>query len=105
MNASLHFVCASQEDAVRLAELRVKSMRPSLEVAGRYDPHRARTRFLDGFDPSETFLVLSEGRLVGFYVLRERASALLLDHIYIAPEMQGVGFGQRILAHCDLRQL
>ena len=88
---------AAMADAKRLADLRVKAMRPSLEAAGRFDPDRARARFLETFRPADTRLLLEEDRLAGFYVLRSRDDHLYLDHLYLAPEHQGRGAGRHIV--------
>lgn len=45
---------AQASDAEALADLRARAMRPSLEAVGRFDPVRARKRFLDGFVPDQT---------------------------------------------------
>lgn len=88
---------AKAEDAERLAALRIEAMRPSLEAAGRFDPARARARFLDTFEPDETYVLSAEGQLAGFYVLRAREDHLYLDHLYLAPEHQGRGAGRKIV--------
>lgn len=80
-----------------LAELRVQAMRESLQAVGRFDPARARARFLDGFDPAYTRAVVHGGQTVGFVVLRPQAEGWLLDHLYIAPAHQGQGLGQQVL--------
>ena len=76
---------AKAEDAPLLADLRVAAMRPSLEAAGRFDPERARARFMDTFDPSVTWHVLHEGQRVGVVVVRHQPDGMLLDHLYIEP--------------------
>lgn len=42
---------ATEADATKLADLRVQAMRPSLMAAGRFDPARARDRFLSNYVP------------------------------------------------------
>lgn len=88
---------AQQGDAPRLAELRVAAMRPSLEAIGRFDAHRARQRFLDGFDPSETFLIMQDDNLAGFFVLRLRCDHLRLEHLHIDRTYQGLGLGRAVI--------
>ena len=46
----LTFVAASLADGEALASLRVAAMRESLERIGRFDPQRARQRFLATFE-------------------------------------------------------
>jgi GNAT superfamily N-acetyltransferase len=74
-------------------------MRPSLEALGRFDPERGRNRFLDTFSPEDTWKLVSEGGVAGFYVLRDMEDHLYLDHLYIAVEAQGAGVGASILEH------
>ena len=94
----LTFVPASIADGAALADLRVLAMRDSLERIGRYDPQRARQRFLATYDPACTWQLHHGGALAGFYVLRPQADYLLLDHLYLAPACQRRGMGAAVLA-------
>ncbi len=80
-----------------LAEIRARAMKPSLEAIGRFDEHRVRDRFLKTFDPAETKKVTVNGSTVGFYVLKYKSNHIYLDHLYIAPEFHGRGFGKKII--------
>ncbi|WP_282608667.1 GNAT family N-acetyltransferase [Pelagibius sp. Alg239-R121] len=93
----LRVVPTTDEDGETLAALRVAAMRESLEALGRFEPERARTRFLNSFDPRSTFRVLSDSVLIGFYVLRDRDDYLWLDHLYVAVEQHGLGAGSQII--------
>ena len=73
-------------------------MRASLERLGRFDPGRARARFLDGFEPAHTRFVLAGGERVGFVVVRPDGDDLLLDHLYVLPSAQGRGIGAAVMA-------
>ena len=73
-------------------------MRESLERLGRFDPQRARDRFLAGFDLAATRHVVVAGGRVGFVVVRSRDGGLLLDHLYIVPSAQGRGIGAAVMA-------
>lgn len=84
-------------DAALLAELRVLAMRESLEAIGRFDPVRAKERFLSSFDPALTKKVLVDGKLTAFYVLKEESSYLYLDHLYVHPNCQGQKMGSNLL--------
>lgn len=88
---------ATDSDGGRLAELRVAAMRPSLEAVGRFDPDRARRRFLDSFRPEDTMMIRVGDALAGFFVLRRHPDHLYLDHLYIAADWQGRGIGRRIV--------
>lgn len=84
-------------------------MRESLERLGRFDPQRARDRFLATFDPASTRHVLADGERVGFVVVRPQDDGLLLDHLYLLPRAQGRGIGAAVLAdvlaHADASRL
>ena len=86
---------ASEADA--LADIRLEAMRPSLTAVGRLDPVRARARFLDGFIPEDTQVLLAGGRTAGFHVVRHRPDHLYLDHLYVSPEFQGLGLGHWVM--------
>jgi GNAT superfamily N-acetyltransferase len=85
-------------DAEALVELRIASMRESLERIGRFDTVRARERFLSGFSPEFTRHIEVDGRRVGFVVVKPEAEALLLDHLYVHPDHQGRQIGAEVLA-------
>lgn len=96
-------------DAGVLADLRVQAMRESLERVGRFDPQRARDRFLSTFVPECTRHILVEGVRVGFHVVRPDGAGWLLDHLCIHPEHQRRGLGKavvsQILADADMQQV
>jgi GNAT superfamily N-acetyltransferase len=94
----ISFENATASDANALADLRVAAMRESLERIGRFDPIRARDRLLSGFDPTATRHVLADGVRVGFFVIKVRAEALHLDHLYVDPRHQSRGIGAVVLA-------
>ena len=78
--------------------IRIAAMRESLERLGRFDPQRARDRFLASFDPAITRHVVADDERVGFIVVRLQDDGLLLDHIYLLPQAQGRGIGTAVLA-------
>jgi ribosomal protein S18 acetylase RimI-like enzyme len=95
---AIAFEPVSAEDAEALVALRLAAMRESLERIGRFDPVRARERFLNAFTPEYTRHVVAEGRQVGFVVVKPIDGGLLLDHLYIAPAFQRRGIGAAVLA-------
>ncbi len=72
-------------------------MRESLERLGRFDPLRARERFLSGFIPENTRHIVCDVERVGFFVVKPQGEDLLLDHLYIRPQYQGQGIGAAVL--------
>lgn len=88
---------AIQSDAEALADIRVVAMRESLERIGRFNPQRARDRFLSSFIPSFTRIIFISEEKVGFFVVKPDGPSLLLDHLYIKPEHQNFGIGQIVL--------
>jgi GNAT superfamily N-acetyltransferase len=96
---------ASTTDVEAVAELRAVVMRPDLERLGRYDAHRVRQRFRDGFTPAHTWIIEVGGALAGCVALRPAPDAHWLEHFYLAPHLQGTGIGtavlQDLLTHCD----
>ena len=89
---------ATEEDKGSLAELRIAAMKESLENIGRFDPARARSRFLETFVCSDTKKVIFNNELAGFYVLKRNEDHVYLDHLYFFPKYQSMGLGGRILS-------
>ena len=97
--AMVSFAAVETRDAEALAALRVEAMRESLERIGRFDPVRARERFLSNFSPEHTRHIEAEGQRVGFVVVRRQSDCMFLDHLYIHPRNQDQGIGAAVLAH------
>lgn len=95
----VEFTQAAPADAEALVQLRIEAMRESLEHVGRFDPQRARDRFLSGFVPESTHHIEWNGRRMGFFVVKPVEAGLLLDHLYIHPNHQSRGLGAAVLAH------
>jgi GNAT superfamily N-acetyltransferase len=93
------FSPVAEEDADALVALRIEAMRESLERIGRFDPVRARERFLNGFEAAATRHIVLNDERVGFLVVKPRAEHLLLDHLYVLPAFQGRGIGGEVLLH------
>jgi GNAT superfamily N-acetyltransferase len=95
--ANLAFTATGQSDADTLVDMRIAAMRESLERVGRFDPERARERFLASFDPSLCRFIEVDGVRAGFILIRPEEDHWLLDHLYILPEHQGKGIGAAVL--------
>ncbi|KAG8152659.1 GNAT family N-acetyltransferase [Burkholderia catarinensis] len=94
---NLTFPLAARSDAETLVAIRIAAMRDSLERIGRFDPQRARERFLASFDPALCRFIEADGARAGFYVVRPHEDHWLLDHLYIVPEHQGKGIGAAVM--------
>lgn len=94
---NLAFANTSQSDVETLVAMRIAAMRESLERIGRFDPQRARDRFLASFDPALCRFILVDDVKAGFLLIRPQADHWLLDHFYISPEHQGKGVGAAVL--------
>src|SRR5688572_19007593 len=99
----LKFTQALATDVESLVQLRIDAMRSSLQRVGRFDPDRARQRFLSTFESSATWHIERAGERIGFFVVRPEADHLLLDHLYIHPRFQSAGAGAAVLAHLFAR--
>ena len=97
LRVKLTFESTAHSDAETLVRMRIAAMRESLERIGRFDPQRARDRFISSFDPSLCKFILIDGVSVGFVVVRRAENHLALDHLYVVPEHQGKGIGSSVL--------
>lgn len=93
----IDFQIAKAADAERLAAIRVEAMQPSLEAVGRFDPIRAKHRFLSSFVPEDTQLILLNSKLIGLFVVRDKKNHLWIDHLYLKPDFQGIGIGRHVI--------
>ncbi|VWB08541.1 GNAT family N-acetyltransferase [Burkholderia lata] len=106
---NLTFPVATRSDVEALVAIRIVAMRDSLERIGRFDPQRARERFLASFDPALCRFIEADGVNAGFFVVRPQEDHWLLDHLYIVPGHQGKGIGaavlRRILVEADEKRV
>jgi GNAT superfamily N-acetyltransferase len=91
------FPTTTHSDVDTLVAIRIAAMRESLERIGRFDPQRARERFLASFNPALCRFIEIDGVQLGFLLIRPREGHWLLDHLYILPEYQGKGIGAAVL--------
>lgn len=104
-NSPIILVTAQQSDLDNLVAIRIEAMRESLERVGRFDPVRARERFLSGFEARYTRYIEAAGERVGFVVVKLHDNELLLDHLYVRPSAQGSGVGSAVLAQIFKRRM
>ncbi|MBB6286335.1 L-amino acid N-acyltransferase YncA [Pseudomonas sp. SJZ103] len=97
-NAQIVLVPAQQSDLEDLIAIRLEAMRESLERVGRFDPVRARERFVSGFEARDTRYIEVAGERVGFVVVQRHPNEFLLDHLYVRPSAQGSGIGSAVLS-------
>ncbi|SNT53080.1 Predicted N-acetyltransferase YhbS [Asanoa hainanensis] len=88
---------ATAADVEKIAELRAIVLRPDLERLGRFDEHRVRQRFRDGFEPRHTKIIVVDGAFAGSIALRPADDGRWLEHFYIGPARQGQGLGEAVL--------
>jgi len=96
---TITFAAAELSDFESLVALRIEAMRESLVHIGLFDPDRARERFRAGCSPEHTRHIELNGKRVGFFVVKPEVNAILLDHLYVHPSVQGNGIGSSVLAH------
>ena len=96
-NSPVTLVRAQQSDLDDLVAIRIEAMRESLERLGRFDPVRARERFVSGFEAHNTHHIEVSGERVGFVVVKHHPNELVLDHLYVRPSAQGSGIGSAVL--------
>ncbi|WP_317929883.1 GNAT family N-acetyltransferase [Halioxenophilus sp. WMMB6] len=94
---TLQLTATTRADANDLAELRLLAMRDSLEAVGRFEPSRARQRFLASFNPANTRKLLIDHRLAAFLVVLDKGDHFYLDHLYVHPDFQAQQLGSRLL--------
>lgn len=99
MNRLLEIQQTIDADIESLVALRIEAMRPSLKAVGRFDPQRARERFLANYSAENTYKVLSEGQLVAFFVWYIDQDYIWLSHLYVDPLFQGNKVGEFVIEH------
>ena len=109
LDAGLALQPAAAADFEALLALRIRAMQPSLQALGRFDPARARERFLSTFAAEHMHHIVRAGQRVGCVSLRPKPNALRMDHLYIEPSAQNQGVGAWVMdwaqSLADLRQV
>lgn len=82
-----------------MVELRAVVLQADLSRLGRFDPVRVRQRFLAGFVPEHTRVIVVDGQDVGLVAVRPEPDARWIEHFYLRPSHQGRGVGRSVLTH------
>jgi len=85
------------DDVEWIAELRAEVLRADLRRLGRYDDVRVRERLRRGFLPDSTRVIVVDGADVGSVTVRVDGSDRWIEHLYLAPHLQGRGIGSTVL--------
>ncbi|WP_070107284.1 GNAT family N-acetyltransferase [Burkholderia plantarii] len=94
----MHLIASTTPaDADTLVAIRIAAMRASLEAIGRFDPRRARERFLASFDPATCRFIVADGARAGLLAAHHAADHWRLDHLYLLPGQQRRGIGAAVL--------
>ena len=97
LQARLGFEPVLAEDFEALAALREAALRESLERLGLFSQERSRERLRSNFRPEFMRHIVCEGERVGLLTLFPEGDALKLQHLYLAPGVQGCGIGAWVL--------
>jgi GNAT superfamily N-acetyltransferase len=99
---SFDYGAVTAADVVELANLRAEAMEESLTRLGRFDPSRARDRFIKSFDLPNTRHLLWNGERVGVIVVKRFPERIVLENLYLYRRAHGRGIGSLALrALCE----
>lgn len=98
----LTYVSVVQRDRDELANLRAEAMEESLARLGRFDPVRARERFVKSFDPGNSRHLVWNGERAGVIVVKRLDDHITLENLYLYKRFHELGIGSAALrALCD----
>ncbi|MGC5703551.1 GNAT family N-acetyltransferase [Pseudomonas sp. NFXW11] len=97
MSLSIALLATTTHDLETLVQMRIAAMRESLERIGRFDPLRARERFVASFAAERCHFILWDGQRAGFIQSQSHLDHLHLQHLYLMPPFQGRGIGAKVL--------
>ncbi|KTC39215.1 MAG: GNAT family N-acetyltransferase [Pseudomonas sp.] len=97
MSLKIALLATTTHDLETLVQMRIAAMRESLERIGRFDPQRARERFVASFAAERCYFILSDGQPAGFIQSESHGDHLRLQHLYVMPSFQGRGIGAKAL--------
>ena len=96
----LEFQPITEEDFEVCVQLRIASMRESLERVGRFDPERGRQRLRESFFPESMWFIVVDGVQVGFFGFRLLDAVFRLDNLYLVPQFQHCQLGSTVMKRC-----
>ena len=88
---------ATPGDRDKLYRIKREAMRPYVEQVWGWVEELQERRFRQGYDHTETQVVLVDGLAVGLLRVSERESAVFIDQIEIVPDFQGRGIGTALI--------
>lgn len=89
-------------DRDELADLRAEAMEESLSRLGRFDPIRARERFINNFDAPNSRHLIVDGARTGVIVVKRLPDRIVLENLYLYRRTHGRGIGSLALRDlCD----
>lgn len=85
------------EDMSLLSELRVRAIMPSLKAVNRFEAIRVVQRFTHDFQAEQTYKIILNGNLVGFYMINKGEEHHYLPYFYIDPYLLNTPLGALVL--------
>ena len=100
MGEYLEFQPITEEDFEDCVQIRISSMRESLERVGRFNPERGRLRLRESFFPDSMHFIVVDGVRAGFFCFRKVECGFRLDHLYLIPQFQHRKLGSEVMKRC-----
>ena len=88
---------ATPGDRDTLYRIKREAMRPYVEQVWGWDEEYQERRFRQGYDHTETQVVLVDGLAVGLLRVSESESAVFIDQVEIVPDYQDRGIGTALI--------
>ena len=88
---------ATPGDRDTLYRIKREAMQPYVERVWGWDEEYQERRFRQGYDHTETQVVLVDGIAVGLLRVSERECAVFIDQVEIVPDYQGQGIGTSLI--------
>ncbi|OUR70268.1 hypothetical protein A9Q77_07580 [Marinomonas sp. 42_23_T18] len=85
------------EDMSLLSELRVRAIMPSLKAVNRFEAIRVVQRFTNDYQSEQTYKIILDNNLVGFYMMEEEDTYFYLPYFYIDPNYHSTQLSELVL--------